>query len=271
MRATRFILILALALSALATSTASAESPPEVGRCKRTAGGKFKDAGCKTAAVPGEEKFEWFPAFVGGVPNPEPSPPMLASTSKWKEGTLIQLETVGGEKIIAHRITGTGEVTDAKAEVLDIVLTGVEAFECQCEGRNPKGANSYEIPFKELAGSLGIEKFNPEGNHAKDKAAWAFAPKDGSGIFSEFSCGGIPVVLRGEVIAPQTSNSMKLEWIYKLVAVKGKQKPEKFATDPAGLKRILESNKLGGLFEQAGLTFTLIQTNQEKLEVSTVN
>jgi hypothetical protein len=273
MRATPLILIAVLALSALATSSASAESPPEVGRCKHMAGGKFKDGGCKVAAVPGEEKDEWFPAFVGGVPNPEPSLPMLGYSEKWKEGTLIQLESVGGEKIIFHGFTATGEVTGAKAAVLqNVVLTGCEGLvEPECRGTNPKASNPGEVRIKDLVGELGIEKFNPEGNHAKDKAAWVLKPKDGSGILTEFMVTGVPIVLRGELMVPAASNGMKLTATVKRVAVKAKQKPEKFATDPPELKRVLELNKLGGPFEQVGLTLTTIQTNEEKVEVSTVN
>jgi hypothetical protein len=273
MRATRLIPIIALALSALVSTGAFAETPPEVGRCLKKAGGKFKDGGCKTAAVPGEERYEWFPAFVGGVPNPEPSVPMLGYTEKSKEGTLIQIDTVGGEKIIAHGQSSDGEVTGPKAEVVrNFKFTGMEPLEPGgCQSTNPKASNSDEVRLKELVGELGIEKFNAEGNHAKDKAAWAFAPKDGTGIFSEYTCAGIPIVVRGELMVPQTSNAMKREWGYKLVAKSGKQKPEKFATDPPETKRVLESNKLGGPFEQAGLTLTTIQTNEEKLEASTGN
>jgi len=74
----------------------------------------------------------------------------------------------------------------------------------------------------------------------------------------------------GGVMNPITANAMKLSATVKFTASKGKQKPEKFAADPAGTKRTLLSNKLGGAFAQAGQTLTTIQTNEEKLEVNTL-
>src|SRR6476660_9888709 len=102
---TRFrIVVLCLAavfaLSAFA-ATASAETPPEVGRCLKKAAGKFKDGACKVASKPGEEKFEWYPAYVGGVPNPEPKLPKLKYSAKNKPETVIQLESVSGSVITA--------------------------------------------------------------------------------------------------------------------------------------------------------------------------
>jgi hypothetical protein len=256
------------ALTAIVATGASAESPPEVGRCIKKAGGKWKDGGCKTPSKPGEEKFEWYPAFVGGVPNENPKPIKLKYKAAWKEGTLIQLETVGGEKIIAHGQTSTGEVTGAKTNIAqNIIFTGVEAFEQKCHSTNPAGGTG-EVKVKDLNGLLGIEKKGE--TTAKDKAANLFVPKEGT-IFTEFECAGIPIVVRHEVMNPVTGNAMKLTATVKLAATKGKQKPEKFATDPAGTKRVLESNKLGGTFEQAGQSLVTIQTNEEKLEISTVN
>jgi hypothetical protein len=257
------------ALTALMATGASAESPPEVGRCLKLAGGKWKDGGCKTPSKPGEEKFEWYPAFIGGVPNENPKPIKLKYSAKWKEGTLIQLETVSGEKIIAHGQSSLGEVTGAKTNVAtNIVFTGVEAFEVPCKSTKPAATNAGEVKVNNLNGLIGIEKFNAEGNHAKDKAGNLFVPVSGS-TFTEFECAGVPIVVRHEVMNPLTSNAMKLTATVKFAATKGKQKPEKFATDPSGTKRTLESNKAGGAFEQAGQTLTTIQTNEEKLEINT--
>jgi hypothetical protein len=58
----------------------------------------------------------------------------------------------------------------------------------------------------------------------------------------------------------------------KFTATKGKQKPEKFATDPAGTKRVLfaKNSKLEEFF-QAGQTLTTIQTDMVKAEASSVS
>src|SRR5436190_1631201 len=75
------------ALTALVATGASAETPPEVGRCLKLAGGKWKDGGCKVKSLPGEEKFEWYAAFVGGVPNTERGTPKVKRRPKTKPPT----------------------------------------------------------------------------------------------------------------------------------------------------------------------------------------
>jgi hypothetical protein len=59
----------------------------------------------------------------------------------------------------------------------------------------------------------------------------------------------------------------------KFTASKGKQKPERFVTDPAEVKRVLyaKNSKLEEFF-QAGQTLTTIQssTSGEKVEASTI-
>jgi len=87
---------------ALVATSASAETPPEVGRCIKKAGGKFRTSGCTILAKEAsEQKFEWYPAFIGGVLNEEPSKPKLKYTSKSKEGAAIQLESTSGAVIKA--------------------------------------------------------------------------------------------------------------------------------------------------------------------------
>jgi len=259
------------ALTAIMATSASALNP-EVGRCIKLAGGKYKAGTCKTLAKTAEEKkWEWYPAFVGGVVNETPSKPKLKYSSKSKEGALIKLETLSGETVLATGQTSLGEVTGEQTNVATkIIFTGVNAFESLCTSTKPKGTNPGEVLVNDLSGKIGIEKNGLEGNHEKDKAANLFVPKIGT-IFTEFECAGIPIVVRHEVMNPVTSNAMKLTATVKFAATKGKQKPEKFVTDVAGTKRVLESNKLGGAFEQAGQTLTTIQTNEEKLEVSTVH
>jgi len=255
------------ALTAIVATGASAETPPEVGRClKKAAPAKWKDGGCKTPSKPGEEKFEWYPAFIGGVPNENPKPIKLKYKAAFKAGTLIQLETVGGEKIIAHGQTSTGEVTGEKTNIgTNIDFTGVEAFEQECESTKPKGSGKGDVKVNDLNGRIDWEK--QVGEQKKWKVANLFVPKPPATNFTEFECASVPIVVRGEVMNNVTAGAMKLTATVKFAATKGKQKPEKFSTDPAGTKRVLESNKFGGTFEQAGQTLTTIQTNEEKLEI----
>jgi hypothetical protein len=272
MRIAGTCLIAALALSALATTSASAfvREPPEIGRCLKHTGGKWKNGTCKTAAkVTSEQKYEWYPAY-GEAANGETK---LAEKVKFKaiskEGTLIQLTTVSGEGIACKHQFADGEATGPKTlKSFNIRFTECAEAGQKCTSTNPKASEPGEIKVKELNGLIGIEKFGE--THAKDKVANLFKPSSGE-IFTEFECGGIPVTVKGEVLNPLTANAMKLSATVKFVASKGKQKPEKFATDPTGTKRVLFSNKLvGGGITQAGQSLTTIQTGEEKFEISTL-
>lgn len=264
-------LIAAFVMSALVASSASAfvREPPEVGRCIKHTGGHWKDGGCKTAAkVTSEQKFEWYPAY-GEAENGETKlAEKLKFTSVSKAGTLIQLTTTAGEGIGCKTQTADGEITGPKTlKSFNIIFKTCAAAGQKCTSTNPVAGEPGEIKVKELNGLIGIEKFGE--THANDKVANLFKPASGE-IFTEFECGGIPVTVRKEVMNPLTANAMKLSATVKFVASKGKQKPEKFATDPVGTKRVLESSKLiGGGFVQAGQSLTTIQTNEEKLEINT--
>jgi len=265
-------LLAVCAIGVLAATSASAfvREAPEVGRCIKHAGGHWKDGGCKTAAkVASEQKFEWYPAY-GEAENGETKlAEKLKFTSVSKEGTLIQLTTVTGEGIGCKKQTALGEATGPKTlKTYNVVFSECAETGQKCTSTNPKAEKTGEIKVKELNGLLGIEKFGE--THAKDKVANLFKPVSGE-VFTEFECGGIPVKVHGEVMNPLKSNSMKSVLTVKFTASKGKQKPEKFATDPVGTKRVLFSNKLvGGGEVQAGQSLTTIQTGEEKLEINTL-
>jgi hypothetical protein len=259
------------AFAAIVASGASAESPPEVGRCLKKAGGKWKNSTCTTAAKPGEEKFEWYPAFVGGVPNPTPNTPKLKYTSENKPEAVIQLESVSGAVIKATSQKATGEVTGPKTNIAqNIVFGGVEFKGFKCTSTNPKGATN-EVKVKDLDGLIGLEK---KGETAvKDKVANRFVPKEGGkgAIFTEFTCGVIPIIVRGAVLNPVSANKMlgfPKAAVVKFAGAKGKQKPEKFLGSSE--KEVLESSIEGGPFEQSDQVLTTLQLNEEKLEISTL-
>lgn len=265
-------LVAVFAMSALVVSSAAAvfvREPPELGRCLKHAGGHWKSGTCKTAAkASSEQKFEWYPAY-GPAENGETKlAEKVKFTSVAKQGTLIQLTTVAGEGIACKNQLAEGEVTGPKTlKSSNIRFTGCAETGQQCTSTNPKASEKGEVKVKELDGLIGIEKFGE--THANDKVANLFTPVSGE-IFTEFECGGIPVKVKGEVMNPVTANAMKLSATVKFVAKKGKQKPEKFATDPTGTKRVLFSTKLvGGGEVQAGQSLTTIQKNEEKLEINT--
>ena len=270
------IRIIGLCLAAIFASTAivatgaSAEEPPEVGRCLKLAGGKFKDGGCKVNSVPGEEKFEWYPAYIGGVLNETPSTPKLKYTFESKPETIIQLETTSGSVITAKTQSATGEWTGEKTNMSqNVVFKGVEFKGFKCKSTNPPATSEGEVRVKDLDGNIGIYKKGE--TKAKDKVANRLVPKDGSGIFTEFKCSIIPVVVRGAVLYPITANAMKCAptpVTVKFTGSHGKQKPDRFV---GGEKETLESSIEGGPFEASAQVLTTLQKCEEKLEVSTVN
>jgi hypothetical protein len=242
--------------------------PPEFGRCLKHPGGKWKNGTCKVPAIPGYEKFEWYPGF-GAAENGETK---LAEKLHWtsvnKPETLIQLETTEGEGIGCKGQTAEGDITGPKTlRTYDVAFTGCAATGLVCTSTYPLAAHLGEVDVTELDGEIGIEKFGE--THLKDKVANLFVPAAGE-VFTEFECGGIPVKVIGEVMNPVTANAMKSSLVVKFKAKKGKQKPIKFATDAKGVERYLESSKLiGGGMIQAGQTLTTIQTGEEKGEINT--
>jgi hypothetical protein len=274
MRCMRLILVCvvaALAVSAVMTGGASAaftREPPEIGRCMKKKGGKWRNGTCKTPATPGYEKFEWYPAY-GEAENGETKlAEKLNFTSVNKPETLIQLETIAGEGIGCKGQTAEGEVTGPKTiRTYNIAFTECAAAGFECTSTYPIAAHIGEVRVAELDGLIGVYKYGE--THLRDKIANLFVPASGE-VFTEFECGGIPVKVIGEVMNPLKANAQKLSVIVKFKAKHGKQKPTKFATDPNGLERYLEASKLvGGGMVQAGQSLTTIQTNEEKLEINT--
>ena len=242
----------ACAIGALAAGSAFAEAP-EIGRCVAKAGGKFQDAGCTKASIPGKEKFEWMPGAV-----------KTKFTTTIKEATVATLETKLGAKVICKGQSATGEITGLKTIALSpVTFTGCESggFPCSTEG-----SASGEVVTVPLVGELGIEKIGTKGP-VTNKIGNELSPATGE-EFVHFTCAGVTIKVRGHVISPVTSNKMLLTATVKFAATKGKQKPESFV---GGEKQILESSFAGGPFEQSGQTITTLQTTEEKLEISSVN
>jgi hypothetical protein len=255
MRHLKFVglaVVAALALTALAATSAFATAP-EFGRCLAKTGGKFSDAGC-TKPVSTGGKFEW-------TPGPGPKPKFH---SKIKETTSATLETTGGTKITCKQEEGPGEFKNAK-EVAKVEPTFREClgFGQPCSST---GAASGEIKTSPLGGVVGVEKLGT--TQATNKLAVELHSE--SGNIAEFACAGVPVVVKGSVLHPVSTNKMLITATEKFAATKGEQKPDKFVGGPAD-EHILESNNNGGPFEEAGQTITAINTGEEKMEASSVN
>jgi hypothetical protein len=265
MRVLRLVIVTAVAMGALTAGSASAAAP-EFGRCLKLATkslSNFDNAKCvkvasEDAGTEAEKlkkgNYQWFPGVVNNK-----------FTTELEPGTLFTLETLGGSKLTCKGETSTGEYT-SPTEVGKVVidLTACEA-RIECES---KGAGGGHIVTAPLAGSLGYETIT-EDTPAKDHIALELHAEDGGNI-AEFHCAGLFSVVRGSVLHRITANAMKLTATDNFAAAKGKQKPEHFAGGLPG-EHILEINTSGGPFEQTGLRFKALLTNEEKVEASTVN
>ena len=127
------------------------------------------------------------------------------------------------------------------------------------------GAVDGEIVSATMEGVLGVEKLGA--NSSKNKVGLDLFPIGRTGPIMEFACGLTTISVRGSVIVPVKANKMLLTQTLKFKASKGKQKPESFVGEP---KDVLEESVNAEPFEQAGLTLTATQTNEEAVEVNSV-
>lgn len=234
-----------LAAGGILAGSASAEAP-EFGRCVKVATGTGLYATGNCTSAGGERKFEWHAG--PGLEN--------HFTTASKTGTVVILEAVGGTHISCAGEHGGGEVSGPKSVAgVQITLTGCEDSAGGSCGNGARG----EITWNALAGSLGISK---SGETAlKDKVALDLGP-----VSFEFSCQEfIRLVVQGSVLVPVHTNAMVLTGAQRFAENKGKQKPEGFEGSP---KDVLEQSEFGAPFEQAALSASLLQTNEEKIEVS---
>ncbi len=221
-------------------------------------GSGFSDAAW-TKGVSTGARFEWTSTIVKN-----------RFTIKMKEATTATLETVKLEKVTCDGGTGTGEIS-SPTEVANVAITFTG---CMNSGTGCASAGQVEgvIAWYPLSGSPGIEKVGiVEGKEvpAKDKLAQELHGP-GGGNPAEFSCAGIPYVVRGSFLHPIPANKMVLTAAEAFKQSKGEQKPERFA---GGLpdEHILEESKGGNPFNEAGIQATIVTTFEEGIEASSVN
>jgi hypothetical protein len=232
--------------------------PPEFGRCIKTTGGKYEDAGCTTVGGASGKSFEWYAAFGSAHPLEK-----TGFTTVIKEATFAELETVGGNKVTCSGESGTGKYTGNKTiGSMTVTFTGCSAFEANCSSA---GSPTGTIVTSALEGVLGVEELGAE--PVLNKIGEDVFPVGHSGPVGEFTCAGLPLVLSGAIISPVTANGMRLSSTIKAKALKGKQKPENFVGGPP---EVLKAVINGAPAEQAGESITTTQTNEEKVEVSSV-
>jgi hypothetical protein len=242
-----------LAVTALAATPIAAQAgPPELGRCVKVASGlgKYADAGCEKGEVKTKGTFEWFP---GAIKNHFTS----------VEGKSV-IETVGKIKIVCKADTDRGEYTGPKTDLETITFTGCKYAALGTTGTCQNGG-AGEITTNLLTSVLGFI--------AKPTTVGVSLEGPG-GIFAEFNCGPLHIVITGSVIAPIipiSKMTLKFKEIFK--ATVGLQNPEKFESEPKDtlLCEVFEGSS-GTLIlsEQCGFTSSDTVTNEELLEVNEV-
>jgi hypothetical protein len=248
-------LMLACALSAVATTSALATAP-EYGRClkKAKAEGKGYTSSNCTKAVEGKKaKYEWVPG---------------AGKTKFETtGGIGILSSVDGNKVECKTESSTGEFfegTNKEAGNMTIKFNECESLKLVC---STPGAKAGELVTNDVEALVGWE------SKAKKKTALELYPAKSvtSGLFIEFECEGLVIKVKGKVLVPIKNDLMKTSETLKFVAAGGIQKPEKW--EESKEKIILESSFKGGPFEQSGqqITSTLKElAGEEALELNAV-
>jgi hypothetical protein len=278
-------LVVASLIGVIAAASASAtfiEEPPEYGQClpKPFNGvGNWKDAGCTVAGGPGakDHRYEWYPGFGQDWAQ---DPPRLITrpkfTSTIKRGTLAVLEVGHLETVVCAGATAKGEITGPKT-VGNVVAVFTGCTEAAGNGCQSDGKPPGTVITNTLQGELGIIKEYPL-TPIKDKV--------GLYLFFEaleFECVGIPVEVRGSVIHPIAANAMKAAATEQFSGKAGEQVPESFELlgkseqRPAFVasllapEHILQTSIAARRFEESSLSLTIIQKNDMKVEVSSIN
>jgi hypothetical protein len=234
-----------------------APSPAEYGRCLRVprargelSRGQYDNARC--TEVGRKQADEWYPGEA-----------RAHFTSRITAGSAT-IETVKGARVTCGAETGTGEYTGAGTTTVGgvvLAFTGCESLGAMC---STAGAAQGEIVTTRLQGSLGITELGE--TRVGNRIGLALSPAEG-GSMMEFSCGAVPVSVRGSVIVPVRANVMLLAPKLNFSAARGRQRPESFVGAP---RVLLEASFEEQPFEQAGLRVKTTQTNEEAVEVSSL-
>lgn len=239
------------AISATMVASASAFSPPEIGRCVKVAGtGKFTSSSCikeEKGKKVGKGDYEWLPG---------------AESAKFKTtGGTGTLQTVVGTTVVCKTEESGGEFTGTKT------VGGIVVRFAKCESAgftcNTAGAKEGEIVTNPLEGRIGFE------NKAKKKIALDLFPASGDGgLYATFNCGSsLHITVGGSVLVPVTADKMLTSLTLKYTEKKGIQKPVKLEGEP---EDVLISEINGKKPEQSGITITSVQTSEsgEALEAN---
>jgi hypothetical protein len=242
-----------LALGGMPGVASASPEPPEFGRCVKVVvgTGSYENGGCTKAG--GSGRYEWLPGVV-----------KTGFLTSKKQGTISVGHTAGGRQMTCPGESGSGQYSGLR-NVSNVVfrVTGCETAGLKCQST---GAAVGEVVTSELDGELGIIKKSSEGP-IKDKIGLDLFPPGHAGAWVEFTCAGLHTVVTGSVIVPVAARAMKSTATLKYAERSGKQKPEAFE----GLEKdVLSVSIEGASSEQGGFSATLLQTNEEKVEINPV-
>jgi hypothetical protein len=243
-------LVTAVATSAVAVASASAEAP-EYGRCLKVAkpyNGGFTNSGCTTKSEAKTGKYEWYPGVVKKL-----------QTSSGGKGAL---EEVNGNGVGCAKEHSVGEYSGTK-EVKNVVVT----FEhCESAGFvcTSPGHSAGELVTNTLEGSVEWE------NRAARKTELDLYPAGGAEKFIEFTCGAVlTIAVRGSILTPVKPDKMSLTVPLKYKQKRGVQAQTEYETGSGSKVRdVLEANFSNQGWLQSGQTITSTVTNEEKLELN---
>jgi len=241
-----------------ASQPTSPSNPAEYGRCLRVPyvngarlAGQYANIRCTTLG--GRWKNEWYRGVA-----------RTHFTSKMTDG-VATFETVKGSRVTCSGETGTGEYTGTGLTTVGgvvLTFTGCERLGESCSSAE---VGAGEIVTSPLEGVLGVTELGESSR--KNKIGLDLFPVGKTGFLMQFSCGAMPVAVRGSLIVPVVANRMLLTDKLHYLARKGRQKPERFVGGP---EETLEASFELEPFEQAGLTAKTTQTNEEEVEVNSV-
>jgi len=273
MKRTRIVGLCLLALGAIFAFTASSafavEGSLEFGKCvkKEEAASKFKNSGCTKLAggEVAEHKFEWTPLST-----------IVKFTSKKKELTgKAVLEAKNGNEIsCTEQVQTIGEYGPGNTQIKNVIgeFSGCEASGAEC---NSAGKAAGHIDTFKLHGEPGVvkkeasEEKNIDGTDLRGET---------SELLAEFTCGPLPVKVRGGVITKtgytkegkfiRNTNKMLNKATVEFVAEKpGKQVPEEWTPLGSGIsnnkkeliKEFLEGKVSEAAYEQSGQSLITVQ------------
>ena len=232
----------------------------EFGRCVKLAKGaegKFATSNCTSLASPEKHTFEW-------MPGPGPKPKFTTVSTK---GVHLATHTATGQeatRMACRSESNDGEYTGPKT-VGGVVITFTG---CEIEGTpcTSPGEEQGHVVTNTLEGVLGMEQRSTL-EPTKNKIALDLFPVGKVGPFMEFSCGSTTAVVRGAVLGREKTNTMlSVMKAPNFLTDHGRQRPERFE----GLPREVLGCSLDGATAQCGLQLSMVQTNEEKMEINSV-